>query len=406
MTTVFVAMSADIFHTGHLNIIQVARELGDVVVGLGTDELNASRKQIAYMSYAQRKAILENIRGVTQVIPQPTLDLVPNLRALKPDFVVHGDDWKTGFLRETRQRVIQVLAEWGGQLIEPPYTPGISSTALRAALNAGHQSAEARSRQLHRLLRHKPFVRCLEVHDGLSATIGQAAQTPDGRHPLEFDALWLSPKAEASARGFLNLELLDFSARLPTIQDILHCTSKPLVVDLGAGCSPDQFAYQVARLETMGVSGVVLGPADEAFPLQECLQKGRERAASHHFALITNLGRLTPESQIETLLQLAHTAAAAGAAALLLGLPLASRAVLERFVAPYLRQPSRLPLIVQLEDFTGGEATLPGVQAAVYANQLINAALGAMQETAVSLLQQSQKDAATPAPGSFSLNKA
>ncbi|VAW35566.1 Cytidylyltransferase domain / Phosphoenolpyruvate phosphomutase [hydrothermal vent metagenome] len=197
MKTVFVAMSADIFHTGHLNIIKVARELGDVIVGLGTDEISAQYKQMAFMSYEQRKAILENIKGVTRVIPQPTLDLVPNLRALKPDFVVHGDDWKTGLLRETRQGVIDVLQEWGGQLIEPAYTSGISSTNLRAALNSATNSPEYRSRQLHRLFTFKPFVRMIEVHNGLSAAVAENTNVSINKKVAEFDALWLGAESEA-----------------------------------------------------------------------------------------------------------------------------------------------------------------------------------------------------------------
>ncbi|MCA9944047.1 MAG: isocitrate lyase/phosphoenolpyruvate mutase family protein, partial [Anaerolineales bacterium] len=358
MKTVFVAMSADIFHTGHLNIIQIARELGEVIIGLGTDELNASRKQMAFMSYEQRKAILENIKGVTQVIPQPTLDLVPNLRALKPDYVVHGDDWKTGFLRETRQRVIDVLREWDGQLIEPPYTPGVSSTNLRAAIYAANQTPVARSRQLQRLLRYKPFVRFIEVHNGLSAAVAQRAQTPNGKQPLEFDALWLSPESEAFARGISAPENLDFSARLPTIQDILHCTHKPLVVDLGGAVVLGQVAYQVSQLERAGVSGVVIAQAETAVPFAHYLQKGREAVAGQQFALIASLGYLTAQTKMEPLLQMAQTALDNGADALLLGVTLAALTYLNQFVAQYAMTSERLPLIVQLKDFTGGDTAL------------------------------------------------
>ncbi len=396
MKTVFVAMSADIFHTGHLNIIQVARELGNVVVGLGTDELNASRKQMAFMSYEQRKAILENIKGVTQVIPQPTLDLVPNLRVLKPDYVVHGDDWKTGFLSETRQRVIDVLQEWDGQLIEPPYTPGISSTNLRKALNTANKAPEVRSRQLRRLLSYKPFVRFAEVHDGMSANIAQQAQLPNGKHPLEFDALWLNPKVEALTRGLPDLRLLDFSARLQTVRDILHSTNKPLVVDLGSCPSPNQLAYQVAQLERLGVSGVAIRPSDTADRLDQLLQKGRESVTNHNFALIVSLGTLTSQTKIEPLRQLAKTTLKAGADALLLNLMPESQTMLKRFVEQYARNQERLPLVVQLGSFSGGESTFSGVQAAVYGHQLLSAARIAMQETAVFLLKQSQNDTITP----------
>ena len=386
MKTVFVAMSADIFHTGHLNIIQVARELGDVVVGLGTDDLNAQYKQMAYMSYEQRKAIVENIRGVSRVIPQPTLDLVPNLRALKPDFVVHGDDWKTGFLRQTRQRVIELLREWDGQLIEPPYTQGISSTTLRAALNEAAHTPEARRRQLHRLLRHKSFVRLIEVHNGLTAAAAAQASLPNGRSPLEFDALWLSQESEALARGLATPELLDFSARLPTIQEVLHSTHKPLIVDLGRS-DAEQLAHKISRLAGLGVSGVAFSLRETAVSPQQIHQLRRETTLDHHFALIAELEANTDNlAQAKMLIQ-------AGADALLLMLTQPPTDSLHQFMAQYGQLTDRVPLIAKLANTAVTENTLiqAGAQAVLYANALLEAAYKSAQETAVALLQASPK---------------
>ena len=135
MPTVYVAMSADLIHPGHMNVIRIARELGDVTVGLLTDAAIASYKRLPHMSYEQRKSVIEEIKGVTRVIPQTTLDYIPNLVQLKPDFVVHGDDWKEGVQSETRQRVIDALAEWGGELVEPHYTDGVSSTGKINEIN-------------------------------------------------------------------------------------------------------------------------------------------------------------------------------------------------------------------------------------------------------------------------------
>src|SRR5258705_5493685 len=130
MASVYVAISADLIHPGHLNVIKVARELGEVTIGLLTDAAIASYKRLPYLSYDQRLAVVEEIRGVARVVPQDTLDYVANLRRLRPDYVVHGDDWRTGPQSETRRRVIETLQEWGGQLVEPPYTKGISSTSI------------------------------------------------------------------------------------------------------------------------------------------------------------------------------------------------------------------------------------------------------------------------------------
>lgn len=388
MKTVFVAMSADIFHTGHLNIIQVARELGDVVVGLGTDEVNAQYKQMALMSYDQRKAILENIKGVTRVIPQPSLDLVPNIRALKPDYVVHGDDWKTGFLSETRQGVIDVLKEWDGQLIEPPYTSGISSTNLRAAINTVANTPEMRSRQLHRLLTLKPFVRMMAVQNGLTAAIVENAHAETGA--AEFDVLWLGAESEAFVRGLIHPEFNDLSARLQTIQDILHCTRKPLVVDLGSPPSPEQFAHNVAQLERLGVSGVAISVSAEANNLARTIRKGKKAVAGHHFAIIAAIGPLALENQITKLLQLADNVIQSGADALLLSSAPESKLMLIQFLNRYKKLSKRIPILINPADCPQDEAELiqMGVQAVVYPNQLFCAAFKAMTQTAVAILQQ------------------
>ena len=165
---VYVGMSADLVHPGHINVIRKAAELGEVVVGLLTDEAVASYKRLPYMTYEQRKEVIESIRGVSRVVPQTTLDYVPNLRALKPAYVVHGDDWRTGVQKSVRERVIETLAEWGGQLVEVEYTQGISSTQLNNALKEVGTTPDVRLKRLRRLLNAKSLVRLMEVHNGLT----------------------------------------------------------------------------------------------------------------------------------------------------------------------------------------------------------------------------------------------
>jgi len=168
MKKVYVGMSADLVHPGHLNIINEGKKYGEVIIGLLTDEAIASYKRLPFLSYEQRKTIMENIKGVKNVIPQETLDYIPNLKKLKSDYVVHGDDWCTGIQKETRERVIQALNEWGGKLIEVPYTKGISSTQLNNALKEIGITPQIRMKRLRRLLNAKPIVRILEAHNGLT----------------------------------------------------------------------------------------------------------------------------------------------------------------------------------------------------------------------------------------------
>ena len=173
MKRVYVGMSADILHQGHLNILSKAKEKGHVIVGLLTDAAISSYKAPPLLSYDQRKAMLENLKLVDEIIPQRTLDYVENLIAVKPDFVVHGDDWKQGRQKETRQRVIDVLDEWGGKLIEVAYTQSISSTQLNKSLMEVGTTSDVRRSRLRRLINAKPIVRILEAHNALSALIAE-----------------------------------------------------------------------------------------------------------------------------------------------------------------------------------------------------------------------------------------
>ena len=155
---VYVGLSADLIHPGHLNIIKKASELGEVIVGLLTDYAIASYKRLPYLNFEHRKMIVENIKGVSKVIPQETLDYVVNLRKVKPNYVVHGDDWRTGIQEQTRQRVIEVLKEWGGELKEIPYTKGISSTMFNKSIKEIGTTPEIRMKRLRRLIEAKDIV--------------------------------------------------------------------------------------------------------------------------------------------------------------------------------------------------------------------------------------------------------
>ena len=171
MKTVYVGMSADLVHPGHLNILRKAAELGEVTVGLLTDAAIASYKRLPYMRFEERREVIAAIREVARVVPQETLDYVPNLECLKPDYVVHGDDWKNGVQSRTRERVIAALAQWGGQLVEAPYTQGISSTRINNALKEIGTTPERRLQTLRRLLGAKPLVRICEAHNDLTGAI-------------------------------------------------------------------------------------------------------------------------------------------------------------------------------------------------------------------------------------------
>jgi len=234
MKTVYVSMGVDLVHPGHLNVIKKARELGEVTIGLLTDKAIASYKRLPYLSYEQRKIVVENIKGVKKTIQQETLDYVPNLRKLKPDYVVHGDDWRTGIQKEVRERVIETLKEWGGNLIEVPYTKNISAKEFRS-LQEIRTTPEIRMKRLRRLLEVGSTVRFLEAHNGLTGLIVENATVKKDNLVREFDGAWLSSLTDSTAKGKPDIEYVDFTSRIHTIHDILEVTTKPIIFDGDTG---------------------------------------------------------------------------------------------------------------------------------------------------------------------------
>jgi phosphoenolpyruvate phosphomutase len=210
------------------------------------------------MTFEQRKAVVENLKGVSRVVPQETLDYVPNLRRYRPDFVVHGDDWREGVQRDVRQAVIQALAEWGGELVEFPYTQGISSTKLHEALKEIGTTPDIRRNKLRRLLHVKPLIRLMEAHNGLTGLIVEHAGIDDTGARREFDGMWASSLTESTAKGKPDIEAVDVTARTQTMHDLLEVTSKPIVYDADTGGKPEHFQFTVRTLERLGVSAAVI----------------------------------------------------------------------------------------------------------------------------------------------------
>ncbi|MEP7147121.1 MAG: isocitrate lyase/phosphoenolpyruvate mutase family protein, partial [bacterium] len=235
MKKVYVGMSADLIHPGHLNIINAAKKLGEVTIGLLTDKAIAGYKRLPYLTFDQRKLIIENIKGVDNVIPQETLDYGPNLKKLKPDYVVHGDDWKTGAQQQTRQKVIDTLKEWNGELVEVEYTKGISSTQLNTSLKEIGTTPQIRMKRLRRLLDSKPIVRLIEAHNGLTGLIVENLQITKDDLPKEFDGMWLSSLTDSTAKGKPDIEAVDVTARMQTLNDIVEVTTKPVIYDGDTG---------------------------------------------------------------------------------------------------------------------------------------------------------------------------
>ncbi len=403
---VYIGMSADLVHPGHLNIIKEGAKLGDVVVGVLTDEAIASYKRLPYMSYEQRRAIVENIKGVSSVIPQKTLDYRPNLKALKPDFVVHGDDWKHGVQQETRQQVIDTLAKWGGKLVEPEYTKNISSTALHSALKEVGTTPEVRLKRLRRLLAAKDIVRGIEVHNGITGLIVEHVSVNRDSKKEEFDFMWLSSLTDSTARGKPDTELVDSTTRLTTIHDVLEVSTKPLIYDGDTGGQTEHFPYTVRTLERVGVSAVIIedkqglkknslfGTAvkqEMADPkaFAEKIKAGKKAQVTQDFMIIARLESMIAGKGVKDALKRAQIYIDAGADGIMVHSKEKDAKEVLEFCRGYKKLKKRVPLVAVPSTYhtiTEDELKKAGVSIVIYANHLLRSAYPAMLRTAETIL--------------------
>lgn len=405
--TVYVGMSADLVHPGHLNIIRKASELGEVTVGLLTDKAIASYKRLPYMAYEQRRQVVESLKGVKRVVPQETLDYVPNLRAHKPDYVVHGDDWREGVQRKTREAVIEALEEWGGELVEVSYTDGISSTQLNKAIRELGTTPDIRRNKLRRMLQAKPLVRFIEAHNGLTGLIVEnaAVETEHGRK--EFDGMWRSSLTESTSKGKPDIEAVDVTSRTRSLEDVLEVTTKPVIYDADTGGKPEHFQFTVRTLERLGVSAAIIEDKvglkknslfgtdvkqtqDSIENFSKKIKAGKAAQVTDDFMIIARIESLILDQGVDDAMKRAEAFIEAGAD----GIMIHSRSKMPdeifEFCDRYAKLENRKPLVVVPSSYnqvTEQELIDHGVNIVIYANQLLRAAYPAMMDAAISILE-------------------
>ncbi len=255
---VYVAMSVDLIHPGHLNIIEHARKLGDVIIGLLTDKAITSYKKPPIMTFKDRQKIVSSLKGVIDVVPQDTLDYQNNLKKIKPDYVVHGDDWRKGPQKNIRKKVIQTLKKWKGKLIEVPYSKEYSSNKINSLISQIGVTPDLRRKSLKKMLLSKNCLRFLDIHNGLSGLIIENTKIQVNGKTEEFDGMWGSSLTNSTAKGKPDIEAVDLTERLQLLNEVLEVTSKPIIYDADTGGKSEHFVFTVKTLERLGVSAVII----------------------------------------------------------------------------------------------------------------------------------------------------
>ena len=400
MKTVYVGMSADLIHPGHMNIIKEAAKYGNVIIGLLTDKAIASYKRLPALTYNQRKDVIANIKHVSNVVPQHTLSYTENLKKYKPDYVVHGDDWKSGVQKKTRQTVIDTLKEWNGELIEIPYTKGISSTQLHDSLKEIGTTPEIRQKKLKRLIECKPIVRVLEAHNGLTGTIVENVSY-DGN---EFDCIWMSSLTDSTAKAKPDIELID---RYGTLNDVLEVTTKPIILDGDTGGKPEHFAFTVKTLERLGVSAVIIEDKvglkknslfgtdvkqtqDSIEGFSKKIKIGKQSLVGNNFMIIARIESLILKAGLEDALTRAKAYIKAGVDGIMIHSKEKSPNEIFEFCDQYKQFQKKVPLVVvpsSYNEVTEDQLIKKGANVVIYANHLLRSAYPAMITTAKAILR-------------------
>ncbi|MEQ8524396.1 phosphoenolpyruvate mutase [Gracilimonas sp.] len=406
MKQVYVGMGTDLIHHGHINIIEKARELGEVTVGLLSDEAVTKFSRIPFLEYEERKRILENIKGVSKVILQKTLDYEDNLRKLKPDYVVHGTDWRVGPQKHVRQKVINLLDEWGGKLIEPDYTEGISSSGLREALREIGTTPDVRRKMLRRLISAKPIVRVMEAHNGISSLIVEETKVEEAGELREFDAIWVSSLTDSTAKGKPDTEYVDRTSRIQTINDILDVTTKPIILDGDTGGPVEHFELLVKNMERLGVSAVIIEDKaglkrnslfgtdvkqqlEDVDVFCEKISQAKKAQVTSDFMIISRIESLIANAGMDEALKRAKAYIEAGTDGIMIHSRKKDGEEILEFMKEYQKFDYKVPAISvpsSYNQFTEDELIEAGFNVVIYANHLLRSAFPAMKRTAESIL--------------------
>lgn len=403
---VYVGMSADIIHPGHLNILHEASKYGRVIVGVLTDKAIASYKRLPYLNYEQRSLVVSNLKGVSEVIPQTTLDYRPNLEKVRPDFVVHGDDWKDGVQAKTRQQVIDKLAEWGGKVIDVPYTKGISSTMLNERLKEIGTTPDVRLKRLRRLINAKKIVRICESHNGLTGLIIENTSVSVNNMKREFDGMWASSLTDSTSKGKPDIEAVDLTTRLHDLNDALEVTTKPVIYDGDTGGKPEHFVFTVRTLERLGVSAIIIEDkvglkknslfGTDAIQTQDSIESfsakiraGKQAQITSDFMIIARCESLIAGKSVDDALERCLAYVQAGADGIMIHSKHRSGEDIKEFCLRFREKEPNIPLVVvptTYNHITEDELAEWGVNVVIYANHLLRAAYPAMVKCAESIL--------------------
>ncbi len=405
--TVYMSFSSDILHGGHVAILRKAARLGRLIVGVLSDEAVSSYKRFPLVPAAERKKLFASIAGVWKVVDQNTLSYKENIESLRPDVVVHGDDWTTGFQKPIRDEVVSLLAAYGGRLVEFPYASDPEYKAVEDRARAELSLPDVRRARLRKTLAMKGFATAMEAHSGITGLIVEKTAVYENGATRQFDAMWVSSLCDSTAKGKPDIELVDMTSRFRTIDDIMEVTTKPIIFDGDTGGLTEHFVYTVRSLERMGVSMVIIEDktglkknslfGTEVVQTQDSIENfsakiraGKKAQKTRDFMICARIESLILERGMDDALARAFAFAEAGADAIMIHSRKKDPAEIFEFIEKFRAKDATTPIVLVPTSFnsvTEEEFKQRGANIVIYANQLTRTGFPAMQNAAKTILE-------------------
>lgn len=405
--TVYMCFSTDMVHSGHIAIIRKAQKLGKLIIGVLSDEAVASYKRFPLMPYEERKTVFENIAGIEKVVEQKELSYAENLRKFRPTYVVHGDDWKEGFQKPIRDEVVSILAEYGGQLVEFPYSKNDKYEEIEKQSRAQLSMPDFRRGRLKKLINMKGTITAMEAHSGITGLIVEKTKVLQEGKTYQFDAMWISSLCDSTAKGKPDIELVDMTSRFRTIDDIMEVTTKPIIFDGDTGGLTEHFVYTVRTLERMGVSMIIIEDkcglkknslfGNEVKQTQDSIENfsakiraGKAAQKTKDFMICARIESLILEQGMEDALTRAFAFVEAGADAIMIHSRKKDPSEIKEFIAKFREKDQTTPVVLVPTSFNAvyeDEWKKLGANVIIYANQLTRTGFPAMQNAATLILE-------------------
>ena len=407
MKTAYACFTTDVIHEGHMNIIHAAQKYGRVIIGVLSDEAMVKFERFPTISFEKRMELMRSIPEVDRVIEQKDVMYDEVIEKLRPDYVIHGDNWKEGPTRAIRNNVERLLAAYGGQIIDVPYTYNENVKYADDKIKERLSMPEFRRKRLRQLLKIRPVVKALEVHSGITGLIAEKTVVEHKGRLDQFDAMWISSLCDSTAKGKPDIELIDMSSRFQTISDVAEVTTKPIIFDGDTGGLAEHFVYTVRSLERLGVSAVIIEDktglkknslfGTEVAQTQETIENfsekiraGKKVQLTEEFMIIARIESLILERGMEDALARARAFVGAGADAIMIHSRKKDPAEILEFCDRFRAFNQEAPLVVVPTSFntiTEEELSEHGANIVIYANQLTRSAFPAMEQTAKDILR-------------------